>query len=201
MSITPCLWFDADLEQAVDFYTSVFPDSEVHHVSRYNDADPGEPGPMMVAEWTAHGLRFKGVNGGPAHAGFTETISFAVDCADQAEVDRLWEALLDGGGEESMCGWLRDRFGLSWQVVPVRLYELLSDPDPPGPRPRPRRCSPCSGSSSPTSRRPRTPPAAAPDRSGHPAWPVRAESPDRPVTLGLRSTTPAPVPPPSPPGT
>ncbi len=130
MPITPCLWFDADLEQAVDFYTSVFPGSEVHHVWRYNDGDHGEPGPMMVAEWTAHGLRFKGVNGGPAHAGFTESVSFAVDCADQDEVDRLWDALLAGGGEESMCGWLRDRFGLSWQVVPVRLYELLSDPDP-----------------------------------------------------------------------
>ena len=130
MPITPCLWFDADLEQAVDFYTSVFPGSEVHHVSRYNDGDQGEPGPMMVAEWTAHGLRFKGVNGGPAHAGFTESVSFAIDCADQGEVDRLWDALLAGGGEESMCGWLRDRFGLSWQVVPVRLYELLSDPDP-----------------------------------------------------------------------
>ena len=130
MSITPCLWFDADLEQAVDFYTSVFPDSEVHHVSRYNDADRGEPGPMMVAEWSAHGLRFKGINGGPAHAGFTETISFSVDCADQAEVDRYWEALTADGGEESMCGWLRDRFGLSWQIVPQRLYELVSDPDP-----------------------------------------------------------------------
>ena len=130
MSITPCLWFDADLEQAVDFYTSVFPDSEVHHVSRYNDADRGEPGPMMVAEWSAHGLRFKGINGGPAHAGFTETISFAVDCADQVEVDRLWDALLTGGGEESMCGWLRDRFGLSWQVVPVEFFAMLQDPDP-----------------------------------------------------------------------
>ena len=83
----------------------------------------------MAAEWTANGQRFKGINGGPAHAGFTETISFSVDCADQAEVDRYWEALTADGGEESMCGWLRDRFGLSWQIVPVRLYELVSDPD------------------------------------------------------------------------
>lgn len=127
--IAPCLWFDDDLEQAVDFYTSVFPDSEVHHVSRYGDAGPGEPGTVMAAEWSVNGQRFKGINGGPQHAGFTETVSFAVDCADQAEVDRYWDALTDGG-EESMCGWLRDRFGLSWQIVPTRLYELLSDPDP-----------------------------------------------------------------------
>jgi predicted 3-demethylubiquinone-9 3-methyltransferase (glyoxalase superfamily) len=129
-SITPCLWFDDDLGEAVDFYTSVFPDGEVHHVTRYGDAGPGEPGSMMAAEWTVMGVRFKGVNGGPAHAGFTETISFAIDCADQAEVDHYWEALTADGGEESMCGWLRDRFGLSWQVVPVRLYDLLTDPDP-----------------------------------------------------------------------
>ncbi len=129
-SITPCLWFDDDLGEAVDFYTSVFPDAEVHHVTRYGDAGPGEPGSMMAAEWTVTGVRFKGINGGPAHAGFTETISFAIDCADQAEVDHYWEALTAEGGEESMCGWLRDRFGLSWQVVPVRLYELLTDPDP-----------------------------------------------------------------------
>ena len=129
-TITPCLWFDDDLEQAIDFYASVFPDAEVHHVTRYGDAGPDEPGSMMAAEWTVNGLRFKGINGGPAHAGFTETISFAIDCADQAEVDRYWRALTADGGEESMCGWLRDRFGLSWQVVPRRLYALLSDPDP-----------------------------------------------------------------------
>ena len=129
-TITPCLWFDDDLEQAVAFYTSVFPDSEVHHVSRLHDAGPGEPGSVMAAEWTANGLRFKGINGGPAHAGFTESLSFAIDCVDQAEVDHYWEALAADGGRESMCGWIQDRFGLSWQVVPVRLYELLSDPDP-----------------------------------------------------------------------
>ncbi len=127
--ISPCLWFDDELEEAVAFYTSVFPDSEVVHVSRYGEAGPGEPGTVMAAEWTANGQRFKGINGGPAHAGFTETISFSVDCADQAEVDRYWEALTADGGEESMCGWLRDRFGLSWQIVPARLYELVSDPD------------------------------------------------------------------------
>jgi len=128
-TLSPCLWFDDDLEEAVAFYTSVFPDSEVIHMSRYGEGGPGEPGTVMAAEWTANGQRFKGINGGPVHAGFTETISFSVDCADQAEVDRYWDALTAGGGEESMCGWLKDRFGLSWQIVPVRLYELISDPD------------------------------------------------------------------------
>lgn len=128
--LSPCLWFDDDLAEALDFYTAVFPDAVVHHVSRYGEAGPGEPGSVMAAEWTVAGTRFKGINGGPAHAGFTESVSFAIDCADQEEVDRYWEALLTGGGEESRCGWLRDRFGLSWQVVPVRLYELLADPDP-----------------------------------------------------------------------
>ena len=128
--ISPCLWFDDDLEQAVAFYTSVFPDAAVHQMSRYGEAGPGEPGKVMAAEWTIKGQRFKGINGGPDHAGFTETISFAVDCADQAEVDRYWYALTADGGSESMCGWLKDRFGLSWQIVPIRLYELLADPDP-----------------------------------------------------------------------
>ena len=127
-SLSPCLWFDDDLEQAVEFYTSVFPDSEIIHVTRL--PGPGEFERVMVAEWTMHGVRFKGINGGPDHAGFTETISFAVDCADQAEVDRYWDALTAEGGSESMCGWLKDRFGLSWQIVPMRLLELIADPDP-----------------------------------------------------------------------
>ncbi|MEJ7794192.1 MAG: VOC family protein [Nocardioides sp.] len=122
-TISPCLWFDDELERAVAHYTAVFPDSEVHQVTRYGDR-------VLVAEWTVNGQRFKGINGGPDHAGFTETISFVVDCADQTEVDHYWDALTADGGEESMCGWLRDRFGLSWQIVPVRLYELMADPDP-----------------------------------------------------------------------
>lgn len=129
-TISPCLWFDDNLEQAVEFYTSVFPESEVHHVSRYGEAGPGEPDAMMAAEWTVNGQRLKGINGGPDHAGFTETISFAVDCADQAEVDRYWNSLTADGGSESMCGWLKDRLGPSWQIVPVRLYELIAGPDP-----------------------------------------------------------------------
>ena len=127
--ISACLWFDHELEQAVDFYTSIFPDSSVGHITRHTAAS-GEPGAVLAAEFTVNGTTFKGINGGPDHAGFSEAISFAIDCADQAEVDRYWEALTADGGEESMCGWLKDRFGLSWQVVPVRLYQLLADPDP-----------------------------------------------------------------------
>ena len=127
--ISPCLWFDQDLEDAVAFYTSVFPDSSVGHITRHPTAS-GEPGAVLAAEFTINGTTFKGINGGPAHAGFSEAISFAVDCANQAEVDRYWDALTADGGKESMCGWLRDRFGLSWQVVPVLLYQLLADPDP-----------------------------------------------------------------------
>src|SRR5690349_20799982 len=116
-AISPCLWFDDDLEEAIGFYTSVFPDSRIGPVSRrYDD------GSVLAAEWE--------INGGPAHAGSTETVSLAVDCADQAEVAHYWRALTADGGEESVCGWLKDRFGLSWQIVPTRLYELLSDPDP-----------------------------------------------------------------------
>lgn len=129
-TISPCLWFDDDLEEAIAFYTSVFPDSEVRHLTRNTDAGTGEPGTVLAGEWTINGVTFKGINGGPEHASFTESVSFAIDCTDQDEVDRYWEALTADGGEESVCGWVKDRFGLSWQVVPVRLYELLSDPEP-----------------------------------------------------------------------
>ena len=128
-SITPCLWFDDDLEEAMDFYAGIFPRSRIGHVARYSEAGPGEPGSVMAADFELDGLAFRAINGGPQFQ-FTEAVSFSVSCADQAEVDRYWEALLAGGGEESMCGWLKDRFGLSWQIVPDRLYELLSDPDP-----------------------------------------------------------------------
>ena len=129
-SINPCLWFDDNLEEAAKFYTAIFPNSSVGHLTRYTEAGPGEPGTAMAGEFTLDGLTFRGINGGPEHATFSEAISFSVTCADQAEVDHYWEALLADGGEESMCGWLKDRFGLSWQVVPARLYELVSDPDP-----------------------------------------------------------------------
>ncbi|MGH3361556.1 MAG: VOC family protein [Nocardioides sp.] len=129
-SINPCLWFDDNLEEAAEFYTKIFPNSSVGHLTRYTEAGPGEPGTAMAGEFTLDGLTFRAINGGPAHATFSEAISFSVNCADQAEVDHYWEALLADGGEESMCGWLKDRFGLSWQIVPTRLYELVSDPDP-----------------------------------------------------------------------
>ena len=128
-TINPCLWFDDDLEEAMEFYTSIFPNSKVGHVSRYSDAGPGPAGSVMAADFELDGLTFRAINGGPQFT-FSEAISFSVACADQAEVDRYWEALLADGGEESMCGWLKDRFGLSWQIVPDRLYELVSDPDP-----------------------------------------------------------------------
>lgn len=128
-SISPCLWFDDNLEEAASFYTSIFPNSSIGHLSRYTEAGPGEPGSVMAGEFTIDGLTFKGINGGPDFANFTEAISFSITCRDQAEVDYYWDSLVDGG-EASVCGWLKDRFGLSWQIVPQRLYELASDPDP-----------------------------------------------------------------------
>jgi predicted 3-demethylubiquinone-9 3-methyltransferase (glyoxalase superfamily) len=119
---TPCLWFDGQAEQAAAFYTGIFPNSEVTGVRRNPD------GSALVVEWTLDGQPYQGLNGGPGHP-FSWAVSFSVSCADQAEVDRYWAALTDGG-EESMCGWLQDRFGLSWQIVPTRLVELLADPDP-----------------------------------------------------------------------
>jgi predicted 3-demethylubiquinone-9 3-methyltransferase (glyoxalase superfamily) len=127
--ISPCLWFDDNLEEAAIFYTSIFPGSSVGHLSRYTEAGPGEPGKAMAGAFTLNGITFRGINGGPTHANFTEAISFSITCRDQAEVDYYWDSLVDGG-EESVCGWLKDRFGLSWQVVPTRLYQLVSDPNP-----------------------------------------------------------------------
>lgn len=121
-SITPCLWFDDDLEEAADFYTDIFPNSSVGHLARMPD------GRVLAGDFDLDGVTFRGINGGPVHARFTESVSFSITCADQAEVDHYWDSLLDGGSA-SMCGWLKDRFGLSWQVVPSRLFELLSDAD------------------------------------------------------------------------
>ncbi len=126
-TITPSLWFDDDLEEAMAFYTSVFPNSYIEYVHRYTDAGPGTPGQVVSAGFVLDGTRFVGINGGPVFS-FTEAVSFAIECRDQHEVDYYWNALLDGG-QESQCGWLKDRFGLSWQVVPTRLVELTSDPD------------------------------------------------------------------------
>jgi predicted 3-demethylubiquinone-9 3-methyltransferase (glyoxalase superfamily) len=127
-SITPSLWFDHDLEEAAAFYTSIFPNSTVEGFERYTDAGPGTPGEVLSGTFVLDGTRFIGINGGPQFP-FTEAVSFTVHCRDQNEVDHYWNRLLDGGAE-SQCGWLKDRFGLSWQIVPDRLKELLADPDP-----------------------------------------------------------------------
>ncbi len=126
--MTPCLWFDNTLEEAIEFYTSVFPNSSVESLVRYTEAGPGKPGDICYGAFVLDGNRFLGINGGPEFR-FTEAVSFEVRCADQAEVDHYWTRLTDGG-EESQCGWLKDRYGLSWQIVPERLYELLEHDDP-----------------------------------------------------------------------
>jgi predicted 3-demethylubiquinone-9 3-methyltransferase (glyoxalase superfamily) len=128
--ITPFLWFDDQAEQAANFYVSLFDDSEILDVSRYPEGVPGRnAGDAMTVEFRLAGRRFTALNGGPEHR-FTEAISLYVRCADQEEVDRLWDRLTDAGGEPGQCGWLKDRFGLSWQVIPDRLGELLGDADP-----------------------------------------------------------------------
>jgi len=126
--MTPCLWFDNTLEEAIEFYTSVFPNSSVESLVRYTEAGPGKPGDICYGAFVLDGNRFLGINGGPEFR-FTEAVSFEVRCADQAEVDHYWTRLTDGG-EESQCGWLKDRYGLSWQIVPERLYQLLEHDDP-----------------------------------------------------------------------
>ena len=126
--IYPMLWFDGQAEDAANFYVSVFPDSRVDDISRYGAAGPGPEGSAMVVDFTLSGRRFTALNGGPDFT-FNEAVSFVIDCEDQAEVDRYWDALVEGGGEHGPCGWLKDRFGLSWQVVPKQLYEVLEGSD------------------------------------------------------------------------
>lgn len=128
-AITTSLWFDNNLEEAAEFYTSIFPNSHIEELSRTTDAGPGEPGSVLFGTFVLDGTRFMGINGGP-HFQFTEAVSFVVSCKDQDEVDYYWERLTADGGEESQCGWLKDRFGLSWQITPDRLFELVGDPDP-----------------------------------------------------------------------
>lgn len=127
--ITPFLWFNDNAEEAINFYTSLFPNSKIISVSRYGEGGPGTPGTVMTATFQLNGQEFMALNGGPQFR-FNESISLFVRCETQEEVDRLWNALTSNGGEESMCGWLKDKFGLSWQIVPNALEELLSDPDP-----------------------------------------------------------------------
>ena len=126
--ITPFLWFDDNAEEAMEFYVSIFESAKVLNVARYGDAGPGPKGKVMTARFRLEGQEFVALNGGP-HFKFTEAISFVVDCKNQQEVDRLWTKLTDGG-TPSQCGWLKDKFGLSWQIVPSALPRMLGDKDP-----------------------------------------------------------------------
>jgi predicted 3-demethylubiquinone-9 3-methyltransferase (glyoxalase superfamily) len=126
--IIPNLWFDTEAEEAANFYISVFKNSRIVNVAHYTDVGPGEPGTVMTVEFDLDGHRFVGINGGPQFQ-FDEAVSFQISCETQDEVDYYWERLTEGG-EESQCGWLKDRYGLSWQVVPTGMEEVFSDPDP-----------------------------------------------------------------------
>jgi predicted 3-demethylubiquinone-9 3-methyltransferase (glyoxalase superfamily) len=128
--ITPCLWFDGAAEEAANFYVSLLPGSRVDKVTRSPaDYPSGKAGDALTVEFTLAGRPFMGLNGGPQFR-FTEAVSFSIPCDDQAEVDRLWDALIADGGSPGPCGWLKDRWGLSWQIVPRILPELLGDADP-----------------------------------------------------------------------
>ncbi len=126
--ITPFLWFDNNAEEAVNFYTGIFKNSKIVSMNRYGDAGPGPKGQVMTATFQLEGQQFMALNGGP-HFKFTEAISLFVDCQNQQEVDELWEKL-SGGGQILQCGWLKDKFGVSWQIIPSALGELLGDKDP-----------------------------------------------------------------------
>ena len=125
--LTPCLWFDTEGEEAATFYTSVFPNSKIVEITRYGSAGPRAEGTVMTVSFELDGQRFTALNGGPDFS-FNEAISFEVACKDQAEVDTYWSALSEGG-QQGPCGWLKDRYGVSWQIVPTRLNELIADPD------------------------------------------------------------------------
>jgi predicted 3-demethylubiquinone-9 3-methyltransferase (glyoxalase superfamily) len=126
---TVCLWFDGRAEEAAEYYTSVFPGSKIGKVGHYTEAGPGEPGSVLAVEFTANGQKFVAINGGPEFT-FDEAISFQIYCDGQDEVDQYWATLTADGGEESVCGWVKDKFGLSWQVIPKGLIELIGDDDP-----------------------------------------------------------------------
>lgn len=128
--IVPCLWFDGQAEEAARFYVSLLPDSRIDRLVRSPaDTPSGPAGTVLLVEFTLAGQKYVGLNGGPGYP-FTQAVSFQIMCADQAEVDRLWAALTADGGTPVACSWLTDRWGLSWQIVPVRMMELLNDPDP-----------------------------------------------------------------------
>jgi predicted 3-demethylubiquinone-9 3-methyltransferase (glyoxalase superfamily) len=127
-AFTTCLWFDTEGEAAANFYTSIFPDSKIGRVARYSDAGPGATGAVMTVEFELSGQKFLALNGGPQYT-FNEAISLCIPCAGQDEVDYYWDTL-SAGGKELACGWLKDKYGLCWQVVPTVLMEMLADPDP-----------------------------------------------------------------------
>lgn len=128
-SITPCLWFDTDAEEAAKFYTSVFPNSRIVNTTHYTEAGPKPAGTVLTVEFELDGKAFTALNGGPEFS-FSEAISFQISCKDQDEVDYYADNITANGGEEGPCGWVKDRFGVSWQIVPVALIELLTDSDP-----------------------------------------------------------------------
>jgi predicted 3-demethylubiquinone-9 3-methyltransferase (glyoxalase superfamily) len=127
--IVPNLWFDTEAEQAAEFYVSVFENGRIVNVTHYTEAGPREAGTVMTVEFELDGQRFVGINGGPDFT-FSEAVSFQITCKDQDEVDYFWDRLTADGGKEGQCGWLTDRFGLAWQVVPEGMDEVFNDPDP-----------------------------------------------------------------------
>ena len=149
--ITACLWFDNQAEEAAEYYVSVFDNARINNVSRYGEGGPGPAGQAVVVEFDIEGQAFQALNGGPAFS-FTEAVSFVIDCASQDEVDRYWNALTDGG-TQSQCGWLKDRYGVSWQIVPSVLGQLIGGPDPADPSALSRPCWACGSSTSPSFKR------------------------------------------------
>ncbi|HEU4801885.1 MAG TPA: VOC family protein [Solirubrobacterales bacterium] len=127
--ITPSLWFDMNAEEAANFYVDLFDDARILDVTRYPEGTPGPAGEVMTVEWELNGQKFVGINGGPQFQ-FSEAVSFMISCKDQDEVDYYWDRLTADGGKEGQCGWLTDRFGLAWQVVPEGMDEVFNDPDP-----------------------------------------------------------------------
>ncbi|MHA5052392.1 VOC family protein [Streptomyces sp. SD15] len=126
---TTCLWFDGQAEEAAHYYVSIFKNSRLGRIDRYTEAGPGPAGSVLTAEFVANGQKFVALNGGPQFT-FDEAISFQIDCEDQEEVDHYWNRFIGDGGEAGPCGWLKDKYGLSWQIVPTRLIELIRDADP-----------------------------------------------------------------------
>ncbi|MFF7976329.1 VOC family protein [Streptomyces sp. NPDC007905] len=126
---TTCLWFDGQAEEAADYYVSIFKNSSIGRVGRYTEAGPGPAGSVVAVEFTANGQKFVALNGGPQFT-FNEAISFQIFCSEQEEIDYYWSRLTENGGEGGSCGWLKDRYGVSWQVVYDRLIDFIADPDP-----------------------------------------------------------------------